>query len=61
MKKNCNYCKHRWEDLSVGDRDCMVLEKFNSNEDVENYFADMKDGCPHFEFGNGTEKVGYRF
>lgn len=61
MKKICDNCKHCWRDLSVGDRDCLVLEKFKSDEEVEKYFADMEEGCPFFEFGNSTEKVGYRF
>ncbi len=61
MKKCCTNCLHLWEDLSVGDRDCKVLDKFNSDEDVEKYFADMEEGCPFFEEGNGTTKVGYRF
>ena len=61
MKKICDNCKHCWRDLSVGDRDCLVLEKFESDEQVEKYFADMQEGCPLFESGNNTEKVGYRF
>lgn len=60
-KQNCNYCKHCWKDLSVDDRDCLVLEKFETDEDIETYYADMKEGCPFFENGNNTEKVGYKF
>lgn len=61
MKRNCETCQHCWKDCSVGDRDCMVLEKFSSDEEVEKYFADAEDGCPLYEHGDGITKVGYKF
>ena len=57
--RNCNTCKYCWIDASVDDREC-TCENL-TEEEIEIYYADMKDGCPYYIEGESEIKVGYSF
>lgn len=59
MGCNCNTCKHCFRDESVGDRECM--NDMLTEDEIEMYYAEMKDNCPRYETGNGVVKIGYSF
>lgn len=44
----CFYCRHFWEDISVGATDCKKAELL-SEEEFERYFISGRKGCPFFE------------
>jgi Zn finger protein HypA/HybF involved in hydrogenase expression len=47
MKRNCENCKHFWEDRSVNYFECTNCE-ITENE-MERYFENGEDNCPRFE------------
>ena len=57
-KKNCETCANCWEDPSVGARGCRC-DELMTEEEIETYCEDMKDGCPHYEERKDIEEDLY--
>lgn len=43
----CWYCKHYWEDRSVGYAECEC--ESITEEELDKYFTEDEKGCPHYE------------
>ena len=50
--RNCFTCKHCWQDYSVGDRECMLLDEFPNiltEKEIVKYYEDAEENCPYYE------------
>ena len=49
IKKCCETCKYLEEDLSVGAAWCENNDPNWTDEEIEKYYENGEDGCPHWK------------
>ena len=54
-KRCCWTCEYLWQDLSVNASDCENNDDNWTDEEIEKYFENGEEGCPHWKEQEGVK------